>query len=88
MNDLELAILDLFKELYGVEYVGGLKVTQKGDGYILRLYYGNIDEPRLQIAADMKAEDFLKYVKQELISRQLHKSEFFKLVNYEERGTC
>lgn len=89
MNKLEQSILDLIKEVYKVEYTGGLKVTKRENGYILKLYYGNPDECRIQIAADMNEEDFLKYIKKELISRQLIRSKIFKLVNYDEkRGTC
>lgn len=77
MNDMELAILDLIKEVYHKEYVGGLKVTKKDNGYILRLFMGRPDTMPILIGADLSAEDFLKYVRKELLSRQLIKNHFY-----------
>lgn len=81
MNELEKAILEIIKKRYKREYNGGIKVTKLGKGeagYKLILDLGNPDKKILQISADLNAEDFLKYIEQELISRQLHKIEYFK----------
>jgi hypothetical protein len=47
-------------------------VTKLGKGwagYKLVLDLGNPDKRLIQISADLEAEDFLKFVEQELISR-------------------
>lgn len=95
MNDMEKAILDIIEKKYKCKYVGGIKVTKLGtelSGYKVVLDLGNPDKRLIQISADLKAEDFLKYVEQELISRQLHRVKFFKGVKIypedEERRTC
>ena len=80
MNDIEKAILCIIEKRYKRKYVGGIKVTKLGtgrEGYKLVLDLGNPDKPLIQIAADLNAEDFLKYVEQELISRQLYRVQFF-----------
>ena len=95
MNNMEEAILNIIEKRYKKKYTGGIKVTKLGKGwagYKVVLDLGNPDKRLIQISADLEAEDFLKFVEQELISRQLHKVQFFKgVVNYpedEERRTC
>jgi len=95
MNKMEEAILDMIERRYKKKYVGGIKVTKLGKGwagYKLMLDLGNPDKQLITISADLEAEDFLKYVEQELISRQLHRVLFFKGVKKypedEERRTC
>jgi len=95
MNDMEKAILDIIRKRYKREYNGGIKVTKLGKGwagYKLVLDLGNPDKPLIQISADLEAEDFLKFVEQELISRQLHKVLFYRGIKIypedEERRTC
>lgn len=84
MNNLERAVLSLIEKVYKCKYVGGLTVTQLASGgYKLALNLGNPDIEQIVIAADMNAEDFLKYVKQELISRQLIKVQYFTGYKYE-----
>lgn len=95
MNSMEKAILDIIEKRYKRKYTGGIKVTKLGTGwagYKVVLDLGNPDKRVIQISADLEAEDFLKYVEQELISRQLYKVKFFRgVVTYpedEERRTC
>lgn len=93
MNYLEEEILKLIEKRYKCKYVGGIKVTSLGnEGYKLKLYLGNSDKGGIELSAQMNAEDFLKFIDKELISRQLQKVEFFRgIVNYiedEQRGTC
>ncbi len=81
MNDMEKAILDIIEKRYKKKYVGGIKVTKLGTdwaGYKLMLDLGNPDKPILTISADLEAEDFLKFIEQELVSRQLIKVQWFK----------
>ena len=93
MNHLEKQILDIIEKRYQRKYTGGIKVTRLVSGYKLILDLGNPDKRVIQIAADFESEeDFLKYIEQELISRQLEKVQFFRgVVNYpedDERYTC
>lgn len=93
MNEMEKAILDIIEKRYKRKYVGGIKVTKLGrtwTGYKLTLNLGNPDVKTIQISADLEAEDFLKFIEQELINRQLINVQWFKGVqpDYEQRGTC
>ena len=93
MNHLEKSILDIIERRYKRKYVGGIKVTKLLSGYKLVLDLGNPDKRMIQIAADLESEeDFLKFIEQELISRQLERVQFFRgVVNYpedDERCTC
>jgi len=94
MNHLEKQILDIIEKRYKRKYVGGITVTKLLSGYKLVLDLGNPDKRVIQISADLNSEeDFLKFIEQELISRQLEKVQFFRgIVNYpeedEERLTC
>lgn len=94
MNHLEKQILDIIEKRYKRKYVGGITVTKLLSGYKLVLDLGNPDKRVIQISADLNSEeDFLKFIEQELISRQLERVQFFRgIVNYpeedEERLTC
>lgn len=93
MNHLEKQILDIIEKRYKRKYTGGITVTKLLNGYKLVLDLGNPDKRLIQISADLDSEeDFLKYIEQELISRQLERVQFFKgIVTYPEdvkRGTC
>ena len=94
MNHLEKNILDIIEKRYKRKYTGGIKVTKLLSGYKLVLDLGNPDKRLIQISFDTNSEeDFLKFIEQELISRQLEKVQFFRgIVNYpeedEERLTC
>ena len=95
MNKIEEAILHMIECKYKCKYTGHIKVTKLGKeetGYKVILDLDNPDMPLIQISADLKAEDFLKFVEQELVSRQLHRVKFFRGVKIypedEERRTC
>ena len=95
MNNMEKAILDIIVNKYKHKYVAGIEVVKLGEGptgYKLTLDLGNPDVKTLQISADLNAEDFLKFIEQELISRQLIRVQWFKVVKKdpedEERRTC
>lgn len=94
MNELEKSVLDIIERRYKRKYVGGLEVKRlSSGGYKLILDLGNPDKKLLQISADIgNAEDFLKYIEKELVSRQIHKTEFFTGIKIypedEERRTC
>ena len=95
MNDMEKAILDILECKYKCTFTGHIKVTKLGKGgtgYKVVFDFDNLDKPVLQLSADLNAEDFLKFVEQELVSRQLHRVKFFRGVKIypedEERRTC
>ncbi len=93
MNHLEKNILDIIEKRYKRKYTGGIKVTKLLSGYKMVLDLGNPDKRTIQISADVESEeDFLKFIEQELISRQLERVHFFRgVVNYPEddkRRTC
>ena len=86
MNHLEKSILDIIEKRYKRKYTGGLKVTKLLSGYKLVLDLGNPDKRVIQISIDCESEeDFLKFIEQELISRQLERVQFFRgIINYPE----
>lgn len=96
MNNMEKAVLDIIERRYKRKYIGGIKITKLGNswsGYKLVLDMGNPDKRAITISADLEAEDFLKFVEQELISRQLFKVQWFTGVkkypeNDERRTDC
>lgn len=95
MNDMEKAIVDIIEKKYNCKYTGGITVTKLGKGwagYKLKLDLGNTGKNPVQISADLEAEDFLKFIEQELISRQLARVQYFtgikKEPEDEERRTC
>ena len=95
MNDMEKAILDMIEKKYKCKYTGHIKVTKLGKGwagYKAVLYREHSTIPLISVSADLEAEDFLKFVEQELVSRQLQKVKFFRGVKIypedEERRTC
>ena len=95
MNSMEKAVLDMIEKRYKRKYVGGIKITKLGlgwAGYKLQLDLGNKDHPMIEIAADLEAEDFLKFIERELISRQLIKVQWFTRIKTEigdeQRRTC
>ena len=93
MNNMEKAIYDIIEKRYKRKFVGNIKVTKLGKGwagYKAVLYREHSTIPLISISADLEAEDFLKYVEQELISRQLHKVQSFTGYELEDevRRTC
>ena len=93
MNHLEKQILDIIEKRYKRKYVGGISVKKLLSGYKLVLDLGNPDKRVIQISADYESEeDFLKFIEQELISRQLEKVQFFRGVKIypedDKRRTC
>ena len=74
MNDMEKAILDILECKYKCTFTGHIKVTKLGKGgtgYKVEFDFDNLDKPVLQISADLNAEDFLKFVEQELVSNYI-----------------
>lgn len=80
---MKQAILDLIEKRYKRKYCGDIKVTQLNSGYSVSFDLGIPDKKPITISADLNAEDFLKFVEQELISRQLYKVQFFRGIKRE-----
>lgn len=89
IQNIELAIRDLIRTLYCVEYIGSLKVNETvstfpGElpehiGY--RVDIGlNKDEKPLSIAGDGTSDDFLKLVERELKERSLTRTKYFTAI--------
>ena len=84
MNHLEKNILDIIEKYYKRKYTGGIKVTKLLSGYNLVLDLGIPDKRNLQIAYDCDSEeDFLKFIKDEIISRQLCRVQYFRGIKTE-----
>lgn len=83
MKELEQAILCLIEKRYKRKYCGDIKVTQLKSGYSVAFDLGVPDKHPIIISADLNAEDFLKFIEQELISRQLYKVQFFRGIKRE-----
>lgn len=87
--ELKQAILEYIRDLYKVEYVGGLKVeslnndefkvddsNEEAVGYRVSFNLDKSENP-LVIMADLPAEEFLPFIKEELRKRKLHKAEHY-----------
>lgn len=87
MNELEKNILDIIERRYKKKYIGGLKVFKlSSGGYKLILYMGVPNKRSIQISADLDEQNFLKFIEQEIISRQLIRTQWFK--DYEQGRTA
>ena len=87
MNDMEKAVLDIIEKKYKRKYTGRLKITKLGmgwAGYRLHMESCSLDPQSIDIAADLEAEDFLKFVERELVERQLHKVQYFTGIKIEQ----
>ena len=93
MNKMEKAVLDIIEKRYNCRYNGRISVVKVGQGWEgYRLTLGEPYEDPIQINADLEADDFLKFVEQELISRHLHSNDYYRIQliepENEERRTC
>lgn len=88
MKELENKILQLIRDLYEAEYIGGLEVTRTHHGYKLTLFLGT-SVRMLVIQADVdNEEEFLEFLRKEFISRQLIKAKWFKGYVVYQTGDC
>lgn len=66
------------RQLYKAEYIGGIKIEDLDPvGYKVCFYLDNEQYP-LAIIADLPDEEFLPFIKEELRSRKLVKTKYFK----------
>lgn len=76
---LEEEVRIVIENMYQAKYVGTLEVTTLGEqaGYKLRLGM-NKDERPLYIAFEGDKDGFIKYLKEELRTRRLDETKFFR----------
>ena len=76
---LEEEVRTVIEKMYQAKYVGTLQVSSLGEqaGYKLRLGM-NKDERPLYIAFEGDKDGFIKYLKEELRTRRLHETWFFR----------
>lgn len=80
MQELEKKIHDFIKECYKAEFTGLLKVSNDNGIYSLVLGIPSYMAPTtLSLQADSD-EEFLNYVKKELVSNNYVRVDFYKIV--------
>jgi hypothetical protein len=68
------------RHLYQAEFIGGIKIENLDPvGYKVSFYLDNPEYP-LVIIADLPDEEFLPFIKEELRSRKLVKTKYFKTI--------
>lgn len=68
------------RELYKMEYTGGIKIEDLDPvGYKVSFHL-NSPEVALSIISDLPDEEFLPFIKEELRSKKLHKTKYFKTI--------
>lgn len=77
-KDLEVLILELMRDIYNAEYIGKLKVEQKGEGYLIKFGLHNNDYP-LIIYTEQKGDDLIKFLRQELHNRQFSSNDYWSI---------
>lgn len=87
-KDLESAVQDIIKKVYGKEYTGMLRIQKLKKGYKLQLGFGHDDIPQ-EYAFDGTEEQFLKFICKELRKAGWHGIEFSELKKlYFTSGCC
>lgn len=77
-TEIEQATLDIIKKVYCKEYISKLKVDELVDGgYSLMLAMNNRDKP-IYINYGGTAEEFLKFIKEELRYRHFNTDTYSK----------
>ena len=76
-TDLKQVILDCIRQLYKMEFIGEIKVEDLNPiGYKVSLNLDRSENP-LVLIADLPDNKFLKFIKEELRSRKLHKMKHY-----------
>lgn len=78
------------RDSYKMEYTGRLEVEDLDPvGYKVSLYLGRAEAP-LVLIADLEDDDFVAYIKEELRSRKLQKTQYSKAIKLppEPYNTC
>ena len=83
---IEPVILEAVMDIYHKKYVGKLKVNKLTNGYQLLLWLNKQETP-ISISADLDAEKFIKYIKEELRSRRYNEVKYYTGYKYDP-DTC
>ena len=76
---MKQAILDYMIQCLGVVFIGKLTIEDlEPEGYKVQINLDNSENP-ITLMADLPDVEFHCFVKEELISRKLHRLEHFKL---------
>ena len=76
-TDLKQVILDCIRQLYKMEFIGEIKIENLNPiGYKVSLNLDRSENP-LVLIADLPDNKFLKFIKEELRSRKLHKMKHY-----------
>lgn len=79
LTDMKQVILDFIESEYKRKFIGDLKIEDVGNEYKASFYLHNTENPLVLIAPK---ENFIDFVKQELITKQLHRVTRSKLIKY------
>ena len=81
LTDMKQAILDFIEDNYNKKFIGELKLEDISEDkvYKVSFYLHNTENPLVLIAP---YENFLDFVKQELLTKQLHRVSRNKLIKY------
>lgn len=78
-TELEQVIRDYIRQIYNKEYTGQIKIEKLNPvGYYVKLGL-NVPEHPLSIYAELDDEAFLKYIKEDLKSRNFHLIQYGEL---------
>jgi hypothetical protein len=89
MTTLELkqAILEAVRDIYHKEYVGKIEIEELPKGYTLKLGFNKPEAP-ITISAELKAPDFIKFIRKELRERHFELVTYFTGYKYEPEDLC
>lgn len=88
IKELKSEILNIIQQIYNKKYIGKLDIQKLTNGYSLILYINKEYSP-LVISAELNAEDFLKYCKQELKTSKLNHVQYFTgIKQYQDQLNC
>lgn len=76
------------RDKYRAEFIGDIKIKNLiPEGYTVEFYLDNSYYP-LSISADLPDDEFIEYIKQELLNRNLIKTKYFKAVRISHNNFC
>ena len=79
-TELNQVIREYMRDIYKAEFIGKLKIEDiEPIGYKVSFYLDNPEYP-LVIIGDMPDEEFIPYIKEELRSRKLIKTKYFRTI--------
>lgn len=81
-TELKQVILDYIRELYKMEYIGGLFIENLDPvGYKVSFNFNKTENP-LVLIADLPDEEFLKFIKEEIRKRKFQRTKYFNATKY------